>query len=795
MSALALVTVLACSRKEDAPDPGPPPEGTCATGCAAGFSCVASACSAIRLSLPYAAVHDGRAWISARPHVLLQVTGAVPSSVALTLDGVAMGGLRAGIQEVVIDPGAAEGGAVLRATATYPGGEVLGDSAAVTLDRTPPELALTPGGIASLAGVTELLVRATEPLDPRSRPGDVRVSGDPLDPSLPAHEVTIDAAAGTVTVRFERPLDGWEYVEVAPGIGDRAGNPPSPPALRVQQPPFSVDLGRGDLLTSGTVTYPVTADGAGVARVNLLLGDPAAVNPSVLQGGPPPHTFTIDTRALGEGAHAVSAEAIRGARSVRSAAQRLVVDRTSPRILACAPERSPSDQVYWDEPVLVTASEPLEPASLDALTLTTDTGVRVPHAASLAAPEVIEVRGHAPGGRERLSVGPVADLAWNASLVQRDCDFGVPEWHAPSPGHTLPEFQIDGSGGPPALALGRAIPRYGDEAWLVAPSAFHGALGRVLSGAQWSFLAAGAGGAAPSHATAIAVQRRPDVAVDTPVLAWIAETDGLRRARAVASAAVGFAALGDAISADPGASAEALALAVDGTGAPVVAWTEGSPGRAAALHVRRWNGSAWSPLGGDGPWNGDPARSASAPALRAAGDGSLVLAWREEIAPGEHALLVRRLPPGGAWSPPLGGTLSLAARAPSRPSLALLPDGSPLVAWSEPVDGVEVAVVRRWTGDAWAAEGEPVSAGALLASRDPSVGVAGATVWLATVDEGLVDAVRVRRLDPGGWTPVGAPLGDPAVAGRDPVLEVDAAGRPNVAFAQGNLVLFRRYNR
>jgi hypothetical protein len=68
------------------------------------------------------------------------------------------------------------------------------------------------------------------------------------------------------------------------------------------------------------------------------------------------------------------------------------------------------------------------------------------------------------------------------------------------------------------------------------------------------------------------------------------------------------------------------ALALDGTGAPIVAWEE-IGGITSMLRVARWNGSDWERLGGD--LNLDPGRSAFAPSVALDADGRPHIAWKE----------------------------------------------------------------------------------------------------------------------------------------------------------------------
>ena len=52
------------------------------------------------------------------------------------------------------------------------------------------------------------------------------------------------------------------------------------------------------------------------------------------------------------------------------------------------------------------------------------------------------------------------------------------------------------------------------------------------------------------------------------------------------------------VSASPDAASSQPSLAIDGTGAPVVAWTETLASGSRELRVARWDGAAWQSIGG-----------------------------------------------------------------------------------------------------------------------------------------------------------------------------------------------------
>jgi hypothetical protein len=86
--------------------------------------------------------------------------------------------------------------------------------------------------------------------------------------------------------------------------------------------------------------------------------------------------------------------------------------------------------------------------------------------------------------------------------------------------------------------------------------------------------------------------------------------------------------LGEPLSAHTPAGPVTPALAVDGAGRPVVAWTEGAYYTARKLYVARFDGAAWQRLGG--PLNVDPDHGVYRVALTTDALGAPVLAWAEQ---------------------------------------------------------------------------------------------------------------------------------------------------------------------
>ena len=209
-------------------------------------------------------------------------------------------------------------------------------------------------------------------------------------------------------------------------------------------------------------------------------------------------------------------------------------------------------------------------------------------------------------------------------------------------------------------------------------------------------------------------------------------------------------------------------LALDSTGAPVVAFTYYTTiglvtSTNSDVYVTRWNGTAWVAVGPAVPAaDGAPGRggaggvSASTsgsfnPSLAADATGQLALAWEEWPASGGAYVWVRRWT-GASWGPlagsATGGGLTPVNTVNTLPRVGVDASGRPIVTWVALTTNVNPAqiFVRRWNGaTAWedlgfhSARDAGISDAALDAvapalALTPSGGTAGAGVptsaWL-----------------------------------------------------------------
>jgi len=223
---------------------------------------------------------------------------------------------------------------------------------------------------------------------------------------------------------------------------------------------------------------------------------------------------------------------------------------------------------------------------------------------------------------------------------------------------------------------------------------------------------------------------------------------------------------GGGISDNDGDSWES-ALAVAPNGTPYVAWSDLSGGDS-EIYVLRWNGSSWEEVGAGSASGGGISNNSggsSAPALAVAPNGTPYVAWSDSSG-GDSEIYVRRWN-GSSWEEVGAGSaggsgISDNSGDSGAPSLAIAPNGTPYVAWSDSSGGDAEIYVRRWNGSSWEEVGTDSASGGGISDNSsgsgaPALAVAmDGTPYVAWNDDGDGDMeIYVRRWNWRTWEEVG----------------------------------------
>lgn len=266
----------------------------------------------------------------------------------------------------------------------------------------------------------------------------------------------------------------------------------------------------------------------------------------------------------------------------------------------------------------------------------------------------------------------------------------------------------EGASEEPSLAVGPAGELY--IAWHDESNGFREVYVRRWNGSTWQEVGVGSatgGGISQGYATA----GHPEIAVTpngTPVVVWEDNRSGdweiyVRRWDGSNWVEMGSGSATDGGISNNSSGSGIPALALDLDGNPIVAWHDDGGGNL-DIYARRWNGSAWTEMGGSATGGGISATDdlSGSPSVAVMADGSPVVAWDEGF---YGANIYLRRWNGAAWvemgaESASGGGISQWGLG-NIPRLAIAPDGLPTVAWHSYGTGNYEILARRWTGQVW----------------------------------------------------------------------------------------------
>jgi hypothetical protein len=240
------------------------------------------------------------------------------------------------------------------------------------------------------------------------------------------------------------------------------------------------------------------------------------------------------------------------------------------------------------------------------------------------------------------------------------------------------------------------------------------------------------------------------------VATWLVGGSGSHRAAVAELAGATWLPLGATLGTGDVTSA---AITLDDTGAPLVAFTDGS-----TVHTARWSPNTWTELASPG--------AATSVALATPPGGAPILAMF-----GSTSVALRQLA-GSTWQA-LGADLDMPAPCAGQPTLAAPAAGSAVVGW---IDTSQALRVFRYAGGWTPYASFTVSPGSRM-----SVAAAGSTVAIAwdqwAGSFGVLAAIA--RSGATTWTQLGKPLDiDIASDARAPAIALDSTGTPVVAWTE-----------
>lgn len=391
--------------------------------------------------------------------------------------------------------------------------------------------------------------------------------------------------------------------------------------------------------THGVLEVRLEVTGHRADRVELL------VDGKVLTELAPPYTYPWDTSELAEGAHRLEARAVLGEEAFGSEGREVVVDRTPPRVVSRTPEPGAED-VWVRGPIRAVFSEKVKADTVTGASVRLTVGtVEVARTVSLSEDgrtlTVEPGSGYVPSSAVSLALAAqVTDLAGNSvETLDGHWSWRLPYW--------IPWGTADGA--------------------LVSST---------FSAYPFAFTTSG-----------------------TVLTTWRARSDPTRRTQLNHWTDGEWAEWDAQAPVNPGPTeGDAEPLLLDEAGRPVVAWTEAYGPSKTQIHVARWTGSDWEPLGTPTPQNTGMPQKYS-PILAWTPSHQLALAWAESDNAQSRVCLSILSSPG--WQPP-GSCVGLTdSRIEGPMTLQVTPSGSPVVSWMDSNGVVAQVRIARFVDGNW----------------------------------------------------------------------------------------------
>jgi len=268
------------------------------------------------------------------------------------------------------------------------------------------------------------------------------------------------------------------------------------------------------------------------------------------------------------------------------------------------------------------------------------------------------------------------------------------------------------------------VRRWNGSAWaeVGAGSAAGGGISKTAGISQWPSV-----GIAPGGAVYVAWEEATAADKEIYVRRW----DGNSWLEVGAGSASG-----GGISNNSGDSGRPF-LAIDETGAPLIGWSDDTPGDT-EIYVRRYNGSSWVEIGGSASGGGvsNNAGASRPPVLGVDSSGAIFVTWPDDSG-GQFNIFVRRWD-GNAWvevgaGSAAGGGISGTGEVSLAPHVAVAPDDTVYIIWYERLGTNTDILIRRWNGSFWVEVGVGSATGGGISNTQgvsslPTVTITGANM-------------------------------------------------------------------
>jgi Bacterial Ig-like domain/Bacterial Ig domain len=554
--------------------------------------------------------------------------------------------------------------------------------------------------------------------------------------------------------------------------------PPNPNALTV-----TISSPTGTAYTNGTLNMQVVVTNGTPDSVELLKGEEILVSNLAA-----PYTYAWNTSSETEGSYTLKARAKRGAEVVESEKTvTVIVDRTAPTISERTPA-SGADKVLYSNPIAVKFSEALAATTVNSSNVLLDVAsVAVGLTPTLASDGLnlsVQPTGSVASfpARAKFSLQGLTDRAGNP-LNTTSWTWNLPDWLAFGDLKLVGETIADNT----SLVLdlqNRPILAYvtsqnSPDAQLLV---------KRWDGSTWQELGSGSLNHDPTATNTFPAA--PSMVLDSsgnPLVAWTERDENSVYTIYVKHwNGSNWEAVGPGFNQDPvnGKVAFDPSLGLDGAGNPVVAWSE-LIADVGQIFVKHWHGTTWESLG-TASLNVDAGMGAYEPSLAVDASGRPVVAWSEgnavNVTP-PNLVYVKRWN-GTEWQL-LGGTPNSAVNTNFETehfAFSLDDEGNPWVAMTLVLSSRILALVHLENNNWVWSQSDPRSPNVTNASH-PSLALdASGKPVISWAELGTPEDPRyVKRWNGSAWQQLGGSLGDTSINNESPLV-LDSAGNPVIGF-------------
>lgn len=243
-----------------------------------------------------------------------------------------------------------------------------------------------------------------------------------------------------------------------------------------------------------------------------------------------------------------------------------------------------------------------------------------------------------------------------------------------------------------------------------------------------------------------------------------------------------------------------LALAPDGK--VYIAWSDNSGGGDFEIYVKRWNGSAWEDVGNNSSSGGgisNDIRNSYVPVIQISSAGTPFVVWRDYNGSNEEVYIKKFN--GSSWEEvgagsASGGGISNSPYRSYDPDLVISSDGFPYVVWREDSYGDPEIYVKRWNGTTWEEVGSgSASSGGISnnsgESGEQQIAISpDGTVFIVWSDNsGGNFEIYIKRWDGFAWEELGPSSADAGGISKNngisasPAILIMSNGYPCIAWA------------